>query len=70
MAGDHKDAAKLALAGMMDIVAKGRSLQAAVIRNAPAEDIEALRREAHDMLDAYLDHTADAAVHTRKLLLG
>lgn len=68
MAAEHKEAMTLALAGMMDIIAKGRAIQAAVIRSAPAEEIEALRQDAHAMLDAYLDHTASAAVHIRQIV--
>lgn len=43
-------------------------MQAAVIRKASGEELETMRREAHDMLDAYLDHTTQAAQAVRSII--
>ena len=53
---------------MMDLVSRGQAIQAAVIRNASREEIEAMRAAAHDAFDAYLDHTTDAATHVRQIV--
>lgn len=52
----------------MDIIGRGQAMQAAVIRGAPADEIETMRREAHDVLDAYLDHTTQAAQAVRAII--
>lgn len=65
---EHVEAGKLATSALVDIISRGRAIQAAVIREASPSDIENLRREAHDVLDAYLDHTASAATHVRQIL--
>lgn len=65
---EHKDALNLATAALYDIIASGKGLQAATIRNASREDIEAMRSAAHDKLDAYLDHMTSAATHVRAIL--
>lgn len=64
----HKEAAQLAMASMMDVISRGQAIQAAVIRNAPAAEIDGMRSEAHAVLDAYLDHMTAAAVHVRQIV--
>lgn len=64
----HRESAALALAAMMDLVSRGQAIQSAVIRNASREEIEAMRAAAHDVFDAYLDHTTDAATHVRQIV--
>lgn len=68
MSNEHKKSSKLAMAALMDIISRGQAIQAAVIRGSGAEEIAVMRAEAHDVLDAYLDHTASAAVHVRQIL--
>ena len=68
MTAEHKKSTKLALASLMDIIARGQAIQAATIRGASAEEIAAMRAEVHDVLDAYLDRVTSAAVHVRELL--
>ncbi len=64
----HRESSKLATASLMEIISRGQALQAAVIRGAPPEEQEQIRQEMHDVLDAYLDHTAEAAQHALSLL--
>lgn len=64
----HKEAAMLGTAALMEIIARAQSTQAAALRGAPPAELEAIRREAHDLVDAYLDHMTDAARHTRALI--
>lgn len=65
---DHKSHQQLATAAILDLSSRGRALQAAVLRNAPHSEIEKLRSEAHDLLDAYLDHETSAARSVRAIL--
>lgn len=58
----------LAHAALQDIISKGKALQAGAIRQASPDDQEALRAEAHAVLDAYLDHMSDAGIHARAIL--
>lgn len=53
---------------MMDVISRGQAIQAAVIRKAPASEIDGMRAEAHAVLDAYLDHMTAAAVHVRQIV--
>jgi len=59
---------KRATAALVDIVATARTLEAAVIREAPAAEVEAIRGKAHDLLEAYLDRTSEAATMVRQIL--
>ena len=68
MARAHKQSMVLALAALQDIISRGQAIQAATVRGEPQESVAALRGEAHDILDAYLDHMTAAAVHARQLL--
>lgn len=63
----HKRSAALATGALMDIIGRGQALQAAVIRGATGQEIEVMRAEVHSVVDAYLDHTFDAAMHVRAL---
>jgi hypothetical protein len=63
----HKDAGKRATAALLKIVATARDLEAATLLGARREDIEVYRVQAHDLLDAYLDQTAEAAVAVRSI---
>lgn len=65
---DHKAVTKRATAALVEIVAVARSLEAATIREAPAAEIDALRGKAHDLLEAYLDRTCEAATMVRRIL--
>lgn len=64
----HKNAMVLAHAALQDIISKGKALQAGAIRQSGAADQEALRADAHAILDAYLDHMSDAGTHARAIL--
>jgi hypothetical protein len=59
---------KRATAALVDIVATARTLEAAVIREAPSAEVEAIRGKAHDLLEAYLDRTSEAATMVRQIL--
>ena len=65
---DHKAAANRATAAFIEIIARGRSLEAAIIRGDGQEAQERVRREAHDLLDAFLDQSAEAATAVRSIL--
>ncbi len=66
---DHKQAGVLAIAALQDIISAYQATQAAVIRGDAAE-ADALRKRAHDLLDAYLDFAVQAAQATRAILEG
>lgn len=68
MAAPHKQSMVLALAALQDIISRGQAIQAATVRSEGQERAAELRVEAHDLLDAYLDHMTSAAVHARQLL--
>lgn len=63
----HKEPLAKATATLFDIIGHSRKLQAAVIRGAPPEEIEALRMEGTAMYEAYLDLNTEAATHIRAL---
>jgi hypothetical protein len=65
---DHKASVVLASAALMEIISRSQALQAAVIRQATQAELEAIRSGAHDVLDAYLDHSAAAATKARAIL--
>lgn len=65
---DHRAVTKRATAALVEIVAIARTLEAATIREAPAAEVEAIRGKAHDMLEAYLDRTTEAATLVRQII--
>lgn len=65
---DHRPHLALATATLLELIGKAQSYQAAVIQGR-IEEAEVLRREAHDLLDAYFDHN-DQAAQAVKALLG
>lgn len=56
-----KRALGLAHAAMTQVTAVASEYRAAVMREAGIDELETLRRRAHDLLDAALDHEASAA---------
>jgi hypothetical protein len=67
---DHKAEIAKGTAALVEIAATGASYQAAVLRGAPAAEVNALRGKAHDLLDAYLDRKSDAAHAVLDILKG
>lgn len=65
---DHRAVTKRATAALVEIVAIARTLEAATIREAPSAEVEAIRGKAHDMLEAYLDRTTEAATLVRQII--
>lgn len=63
-----RESARLATAALMDLGARAQAIQAAVLRGAPAAEIEAMRQEAQAVAESYLDHTIEAAKAARALL--
>lgn len=61
MSQDHLTSVGLATAALYDIIGRGQAMQAAIIRGAAQQEIVTMRAEVHDVIDAYLDHTAAAA---------
>lgn len=66
----HKEAGALATATLMEIIARGKAVQAAVIRGDSPDAQEAIRHEAHALIDAYIDQMGDAARHIRASIAG
>ena len=66
----HNEALAMATATLLEIVARGKATQAAVIRGDSFASQEHIRREAHDLLDAYIDQMGDAAQHSLSILKG
>lgn len=64
----HKNAMALATATLMDIISKGKAMQAAKLRDAKPATQEAIRADAHTLLDAYLDQMGEAGAHVRAIL--
>ena len=64
----HRHASALATASLMDLISRAQAIQAATIRGAAPEEIEAMRKEAHDVVDAYLDRMAEAATFVRAII--
>lgn len=65
---EHRQKMVLAQAALQDIISRGQAIQAATIRSDGAERLADMRTEAHDLLDAYLDHMTAAAVHVRQTI--
>lgn len=63
----HQAPMNLATAALMDLIGRKEQLQAAVIRGAAPEEIEAMRQQMHDLFDAYLDLSVEAAQHVRAI---
>lgn len=64
----HKPALALATAAWLKLLAITHEYQSAVMRGAEQDELERIRREAHDTLDANLDQNGHAATHARALL--
>ena len=67
MSEPHKNSANLATSALMDIISRGQAVQAAAIRDAGAQEHAVIRQQAHDVLDAYLDHMTEAGRHVRAI---
>jgi hypothetical protein len=65
---DHKGSVALATATLMDIIARGKEMQAHGVRGTGQADVEATRADAHSLLDAYLDQMSDAGAHVRAII--
>lgn len=63
-----KNSVMLATATLQDIISKGKAMSACAMREDGAKPREALRNDAHALLDAYLDHMADAGTHARAII--
>lgn len=66
----HKEASALGTAALMDLISRAQAIQAATLRGASGAEIEAIRYDAHAVLDAYLDFMASAATHVRDIIKG
>ena len=64
----HKGSVALATATLLDIVARGKAMQAHAIRETDQMDQETTRMEAHALLDVYLDQMAEAGAHVRAII--
>ena len=65
---DHKGPLQLATAAWIQLHSLTQTYQAAVLRGAPQDEIERIRREAHDVLDSNLDLNAQAATAVLSIL--
>lgn len=65
---DHKRPLTLAFGALNELISRAQAMQAAVIRGDAPEALETMRQEAHDVLDAYLDHSTEAARAARAIL--
>ena len=65
---EHKAPLQLATAAWLQLHGLTQSYQAAVLRGASQDELERIRREAHDVLDANLDFNSEAAHAVRSLL--
>lgn len=54
-----------AVAQLMEIVGLSARIQSAVLRGATSQQVEAMRSEAHDRLDGYLDVSVGLAAQVR-----
>lgn len=63
----HQKPANLATAALLDIIGRMQLMQAAVIRNDSPEEIAVMRQQMHDVLDAYLDLSVEAAQLVRAI---
>ena len=58
----------LASATLQDIISKGAAMNACGLRGDGADRQQTIRNDAHALLDAYLDHMADAGTHARAII--
>lgn len=65
---EHKGSVALATATLMDIIARGKAMQAHGVRATGPAEQETTRMEAHALLDVYLDQMADAGAHVRAII--
>ncbi len=65
---EHKHASAMATAAMMEMISHAQAIQAAVIRGAPAEEVDAIRTRGMDWAAAYFDHMTAAATHVRQIV--
>lgn len=65
---DHHEALAKASAAMMQMIAQGQSIQAAVIRGAEAAEVEQMRLDGVSIAESYLDHTIKAARAVRAII--
>jgi hypothetical protein len=63
----HRVSIDRATAAMMEIISCAQQTQAAILRGEGQEELEAIRARAHDHLDTYIDHTAEAATAVKAL---
>lgn len=70
MSESHEGASLRALASIQELIAKALAMQVAIMRDAPAEEIEGLRQEAMSMAEAYLDRMDEAARARIRAILG
>lgn len=63
----HQKPSNLATAALMDLIGRMQQMQAAIIRDDKPEEIAAMRQQMHDVLDAYLDLSAEAASSVRAI---
>ena len=63
----HQKPANLASASLMELIGRMAQVQAAVIRNDSPEEIAVMRQQMHDVLDAYLDLSVEAAQLVRAI---
>lgn len=67
---EQNDASKLATAALVELIARGRILQAAVLRGAPSDEIERLRQDGVAVAEGYMDQTLAAAKAVRAIIDG
>lgn len=65
---DHRRPLTLAMAALNDLMARAQAMQAAVIRGDDQADLKQMRDQAHDVLDAYLDYSTEAARAARAII--
>ncbi|WP_297803411.1 hypothetical protein [uncultured Brevundimonas sp.] len=58
----------LASAALMELISTGQAVQAAVLRGAGREEVDALRDKARDIADAYIDNCHSAAQQAVEIL--
>jgi hypothetical protein len=68
MSDERKEALMCAQAALQDIISKGQAISASAVRAGGEKAHETIRSDAHAILDAYLDHMAEAGARTRALL--
>ncbi len=63
----HQKPSNLATAALYELIGRMQQMQAAIIRDDKPEEIAAMRQQMHDVLDAYLDLSAEAASNVRAI---